>query len=89
MAFERSRREEKADLLQLVQSDLLTLSRLWLAALQDYALLMLPQEFSSQLPATGMTAGQTVAMKTGLFSGETDVVLLFLLQEVLSTQLRL
>lgn len=88
MAFERSRREEKADLLQLVQSDLSTLSRLWLAALQDYALLMLPQEFSSQLPATGTTAGQTVAMVMGLFSGGTDDVLLFLLQEVLSTQLR-
>lgn len=42
-----------AGLLKLVQSDLMTLSRLWLAALQDYALLTLPQEYASQLPATG------------------------------------
>uniref|UniRef100_A0AAX7UN42 HEAT repeat-containing protein 5A n=1 Tax=Astatotilapia calliptera TaxID=8154 RepID=A0AAX7UN42_ASTCA len=42
-----------AGLLKLVQSELSTLSRLWLAALQDYALLTLPQEYSSQLPATG------------------------------------
>ncbi|TDG98505.1 hypothetical protein EPR50_G00201100 [Perca flavescens] len=44
---------EGAGLLKLVQSDLLTLSRLWLAALQDYAMLTLPQENASQLPATG------------------------------------
>uniref|UniRef100_A0A3Q3XDT8 HEAT repeat-containing protein 5A n=1 Tax=Mola mola TaxID=94237 RepID=A0A3Q3XDT8_MOLML len=59
VAVERSRREETAnpsssesgaaDLLKLVQSDLSTLSRLWLAVLQDYALLTLPQEYSSQL----------------------------------------
>ncbi|XP_036928579.1 HEAT repeat-containing protein 5A isoform X7 [Acanthopagrus latus] len=42
-----------AGLLKLVQSDLSTLSRLWLAALQDYALLTLPQEYASQLPTTG------------------------------------
>ncbi|XP_026160958.1 HEAT repeat-containing protein 5A, partial [Mastacembelus armatus] len=42
-----------AGLLKLVQSDLSTLSRLWLAALQDYALLTLPQTFASQLPAAG------------------------------------
>ncbi|XP_041809707.1 HEAT repeat-containing protein 5A isoform X2 [Chelmon rostratus] len=42
-----------AGLLKLVQSDLSTLSRLWLAALQDYALLTLPREYASQLPATG------------------------------------
>ncbi|XP_035024699.2 HEAT repeat-containing protein 5A isoform X1 [Hippoglossus stenolepis] len=42
-----------AGLLKLVQSDLSTLSRLWLAALQDYALLTLPQEYASQLPAAG------------------------------------
>ncbi|XP_044231866.1 HEAT repeat-containing protein 5A isoform X2 [Thunnus albacares] len=42
-----------AGLLKLVQSDLSTLSRLWLAALQDYALLTLPQEYASQLPDTG------------------------------------
>uniref|UniRef100_A0A8P4G1T7 HEAT repeat-containing protein 5A n=1 Tax=Dicentrarchus labrax TaxID=13489 RepID=A0A8P4G1T7_DICLA len=44
---------ESGGLLKLVQSDLSTLSRLWLAALQDYALLTLPQEYASQLPATG------------------------------------
>ncbi|XP_053192170.1 HEAT repeat-containing protein 5A [Scomber japonicus] len=43
----------EAGLLKLVQSDLSTLSRLWLAALQDYALLTLPQEYASQLPDTG------------------------------------
>ncbi|XP_071403558.1 HEAT repeat-containing protein 5A-like, partial [Centroberyx affinis] len=42
-----------AGLLKLVQSDLSTLSRLWLAALQDHALLTLPQEYASQLPAAG------------------------------------
>ncbi|XP_060939458.1 HEAT repeat-containing protein 5A [Limanda limanda] len=42
-----------AGLLKLVQSDLPTLSRLWLAALQDHALLTLPLEYASQLPAAG------------------------------------
>ncbi|KAM5242310.1 HEAT repeat-containing protein 5A isoform 6-T6 [Hipposideros larvatus] len=40
-------------LLDLVLTDLGTLSRLWLAALQDFALLTLPSEFASQLPAEG------------------------------------
>ncbi|XP_064221838.1 HEAT repeat-containing protein 5A isoform X5 [Aotus nancymaae] len=40
-------------LFDLVCSDLGTLSRLWLAALQDFALLTLPSEFASQLPAEG------------------------------------
>ncbi|XP_075860245.1 HEAT repeat-containing protein 5A isoform X2 [Microcebus murinus] len=40
-------------LLELVYTDLGTLSRLWLAALQDFALLTLPSEFASQLPAEG------------------------------------
>uniref|UniRef100_A0A8C3YRM5 HEAT repeat-containing protein 5A n=1 Tax=Catagonus wagneri TaxID=51154 RepID=A0A8C3YRM5_9CETA len=40
-------------LLDLVHADLGTLSRLWLAALQDFALLTLPSEFASQLPAEG------------------------------------
>ena len=40
-------------LITLVQPELPTLSRLWLAALTDYALLTLPAEFSSQLPADG------------------------------------
>lgn len=40
-------------LITLVQPELPTLSRLWLAALKDYALLTLPAEFSSQLPPDG------------------------------------
>ncbi|XP_036114820.1 HEAT repeat-containing protein 5A isoform X2 [Molossus molossus] len=40
-------------LLDLVHTDLGTLSRLWLAALQDFALLTLPSEFASQLPIEG------------------------------------
>ncbi|XP_078190850.1 HEAT repeat-containing protein 5A isoform X22 [Callithrix jacchus] len=40
-------------LLDLVYTDIGTLSRLWLAALQDFALLTLPSEFASQLPAEG------------------------------------
>ncbi|XP_055983168.1 HEAT repeat-containing protein 5B [Sorex fumeus] len=40
-------------LVTLVQPELPTLSRLWLAALRDYALLSLPAEFASQLPADG------------------------------------
>ncbi|KAF6130357.1 HEAT repeat containing 5A [Phyllostomus discolor] len=42
-------------LLDLVHTDLGTLSRLWLAALQDFALLTLPSEFASQLPLEGGT----------------------------------
>ncbi|NXT00867.1 HTR5A protein, partial [Jacana jacana] len=42
-------------LLDLVQTDLGTLSKLWLAALQDFALLTLPSEYASQLPAEGGT----------------------------------
>ncbi|XP_039561114.1 HEAT repeat-containing protein 5A isoform X5 [Passer montanus] len=42
-------------LLDLVQTDLGTLSKLWLAALQDIALLNLPPEYASQLPAEGGT----------------------------------
>lgn len=40
-------------LLDLVCGDLGTLSKLWLAALQDFALLTLPAEFASQLPVEG------------------------------------
>uniref|UniRef100_A0A8C4VKM4 HEAT repeat-containing protein 5A n=1 Tax=Gopherus evgoodei TaxID=1825980 RepID=A0A8C4VKM4_9SAUR len=40
-------------LLDLVQADLGILSKLWLAALQDFALLTLPSEYASQLPAEG------------------------------------
>ncbi|XP_052001078.1 HEAT repeat-containing protein 5A isoform X2 [Xyrauchen texanus] len=42
-----------AGLLKLVQTDLVTLSRLWLASLQDHALLTLPPQYSNQLPSTG------------------------------------
>ncbi|NXE45117.1 HTR5A protein, partial [Casuarius casuarius] len=42
-------------LLDLVQADLGILSKLWLAALQDFALLTLPSEYASQLPAEGGT----------------------------------
>ncbi|NWX54504.1 HTR5A protein, partial [Promerops cafer] len=42
-------------LLDLVQADLGILSKLWLAALQDFALLTLPPEYASQLPAEGGT----------------------------------
>ncbi|XP_054269957.1 HEAT repeat-containing protein 5B-like isoform X2 [Macrosteles quadrilineatus] len=40
-------------LLSLVQPELVSLSRHWLAALKDHALLSLPPEFSSQLPHDG------------------------------------
>uniref|UniRef100_A0A4W4FHH8 HEAT repeat-containing protein 5B n=1 Tax=Electrophorus electricus TaxID=8005 RepID=A0A4W4FHH8_ELEEL len=40
-------------LIMLVQPELPSLSRLWLAALRDYALLTLPAEFASQLPPEG------------------------------------
>uniref|UniRef100_A0AAY4EMM2 HEAT repeat-containing protein 5B n=1 Tax=Denticeps clupeoides TaxID=299321 RepID=A0AAY4EMM2_9TELE len=40
-------------LITLVQPELPVLSRLWLAALRDYALLTLPPEFASQLPPDG------------------------------------
>ncbi|KAJ3609917.1 hypothetical protein NHX12_022011 [Muraenolepis orangiensis] len=45
--------ESQPDLISLVQPELPSLSRLWLAMLQDYALLTLPAEFSSQLPPEG------------------------------------
>uniref|UniRef100_A0A4W3GT71 HEAT repeat-containing protein 5A n=1 Tax=Callorhinchus milii TaxID=7868 RepID=A0A4W3GT71_CALMI len=40
-------------LLNLVQSELGVLSKLWLAVLQDYALLTLSSEYASQLPDAG------------------------------------
>lgn len=49
----RSGSPSAAGLLDLVCTDLATLSRLWLAALQDFALLTLPAEFASQLPVEG------------------------------------
>ncbi|XP_053553906.1 HEAT repeat-containing protein 5A [Bombina bombina] len=42
-------------LLSLVQADLPTLSHLWLAALQDHALLTLPAECAARLPPQGGT----------------------------------
>lgn len=59
VAVERSRQKQEVGatgLLKLVQSDLPTLSRLWLAALQDHTLLTLPQEYAPQLPAAGRRA---------------------------------
>lgn len=49
-----------AGLLRLVQSDLSTLSRLWLAALQDHAVLSLPPEQTSQLPGGSFYTEETV-----------------------------
>uniref|UniRef100_A0A8D0GC39 Uncharacterized protein n=1 Tax=Sphenodon punctatus TaxID=8508 RepID=A0A8D0GC39_SPHPU len=40
-------------LLELVQAELGTLSKLWLAALHDFALLTLPPEYACQLPIEG------------------------------------
>ncbi|XP_013768650.1 HEAT repeat-containing protein 5B [Pundamilia nyererei] len=47
-------------LITLVQPELPSLSRLWLAMLRDYALLTLPAEFSSQLPPDGMRFFPTI-----------------------------
>ncbi|XP_047677260.1 HEAT repeat-containing protein 5A isoform X1 [Tachysurus fulvidraco] len=64
IAVERSRQREQpeppdegegAGLLKLVQGELGTLSCLWLAALQDHALLTLPPGYAKQLPSTGGT----------------------------------
>ncbi|XP_054653379.1 HEAT repeat-containing protein 5A isoform X2 [Dunckerocampus dactyliophorus] len=55
-----------SSLLALVHADLSKLSRLWLAALQDCSMLLLPQEHTSQVPDTGgsfytaETANQTI-----------------------------
>merc|ERR1739838_388868 len=45
--------DSEESLLSLVTPELQTLSRYWLAALKDHALLSLPPEFSSQLPHDG------------------------------------
>lgn len=64
MAVKRSRHREQPDpadegaaagLLELVQGELGTLSCLWLASLQDHALLTLPPDYAKQLPSTGGT----------------------------------
>lgn len=51
-------------LITLVQPELPSLSRLWLAMLRDYALLTLPAEFSSQLPPDGTAGSFTISRKT-------------------------
>lgn len=51
-------------LITLVQPELPSLSRLWLAMLRDYALLTLPAEFSSQLPPDGMTQAVLLFSRT-------------------------
>lgn len=66
MAVERSRGEDNAHLLKLVQPDLSTLSRLWLAALQDYALLTLGQEDASALAAAGETPPTETLLRRSL-----------------------
>ena len=43
----------KESLATLVQEELPSLSKHWLAALKDHALLSLPQEYRSQLPFDG------------------------------------
>uniref|UniRef100_A0AAR2J054 HEAT repeat-containing protein 5B n=1 Tax=Pygocentrus nattereri TaxID=42514 RepID=A0AAR2J054_PYGNA len=50
---EAESRPARPVLIMLVQPELPSLSRLWLAALRDYALLTLPPEFASQLPPEG------------------------------------
>lgn len=49
-------------LMTLVQPELPSLSRLWLAVLRDYALLSLPAEFSSQLPPEGKSNHQLLKL---------------------------
>ncbi|CAB3385925.1 Hypothetical predicted protein [Cloeon dipterum] len=44
---------QREGLLQLVKPELPNLSQLWLSALRDHALLLLPQNYSSQLPHDG------------------------------------
>ncbi|CAH3014392.1 unnamed protein product [Porites evermanni] len=45
--------ESSGSLLELVQPELKSLSKYWLGALKDHALLALPAEYSSQLPPQG------------------------------------
>lgn len=53
VAMAKEQEEGKESLLHLVAPELVCLSRYWLAALKDHALLSLPQEFGSQLPHDG------------------------------------
>lgn len=50
---EQGNRKKKEGLGSLVQSELSSLSKYWLDALRDHALLSLPSEFKSQLPFDG------------------------------------
>ena len=50
---EGSKPEEATNLTGLVAAELPSLSKHWLAALKDHALLSLPSEFKSQLPYEG------------------------------------
>ena len=45
--------ESSGSLLELVEPELKSLSKYWLGALRDHALLALPTEYSSQLPPQG------------------------------------
>lgn len=45
--------EPSGSLLELVEPELKSLSKYWLGALKDHALLALPAEYSSQLPPQG------------------------------------
>ena len=45
--------ESSGSLLELVQPELKSLSKYWLGALKDHALLALSAEYSSQLPPQG------------------------------------
>ena len=45
--------EPVGSLLELVEPELKSLSKYWLGALKDHALLALPAEYASQLPPQG------------------------------------
>ena len=45
--------ESSGSLLELVEPELKSLSKYWLGALRDHALLALPTEYSPQLPPQG------------------------------------
>lgn len=45
--------EPPGSLLQLVEPELKSLSKYWLGALKDHALLTLPPEYGPQMPAQG------------------------------------
>lgn len=45
--------EPAGSLLELVEPELKSLSKYWLGALKDHALLALPAEYASQLPPQG------------------------------------